>query len=185
MERFAVIDTETNWMDAVMSIGTVVADAETFEIIDSRYHILPAACAWGGMYADVLYWEDATEPLECSRRAAMADLKDWLDAYGVEDLYAYNAGFDWNHLPELAEYRWYDIMRMAAYRQYNNRIPECAECFKTGRLKRGYGVEAMLRLLSGRQDYREVHNAVCDARDELKLMRLLGRDPETYIRLNE
>lgn len=184
MERFAVIDTETNWADEVMSIGTVIADAATFEIVDSRYHILPAACVLGGMYSDVLYWDAETEPLECSRRAAMADLKRWLGAHGVADVYAYNAGFDWNHLPELAEYRWYDIMRIAAYRQYNDRIPDCAECFKTGRLKRGYGVEPMLRLLSGRRSYREVHNALCDAKDELELMRLLGRAPGEYIRLN-
>ena len=28
MEKFAVIDTETNWDDQVMSIGTVIADAD-------------------------------------------------------------------------------------------------------------------------------------------------------------
>lgn len=28
MEKFAVIDTETNWDDEVMSIGVVVADSE-------------------------------------------------------------------------------------------------------------------------------------------------------------
>lgn len=38
MGRFAVIDTETTWGDEVMSIGTVVADSETFEVIDQRYY---------------------------------------------------------------------------------------------------------------------------------------------------
>ena len=32
MGRFAVIDTETNWSDQVMSIGVVIADSDTFEI---------------------------------------------------------------------------------------------------------------------------------------------------------
>ena len=40
MSRFAVIDTETTWGDAVMSIGTVIAESETFELIDKRYYIL-------------------------------------------------------------------------------------------------------------------------------------------------
>ena len=31
MGYFAVIDTETNWEDQVMSIGSVIADAETFQ----------------------------------------------------------------------------------------------------------------------------------------------------------
>lgn len=40
MNRFAVIDTETTWGDAVMSIGVVIADWETFELVDKRYYIL-------------------------------------------------------------------------------------------------------------------------------------------------
>ena len=47
-------------------------------------------------------------------------------------------------------------------------------------LKRGYGVEPMLRLLSGNGCYRESHNAILDARDELEIMRLLGYGPEAY-----
>lgn len=37
---FAVIDTETNWNDKVMSIGVVIADSETIETIDSVYYII-------------------------------------------------------------------------------------------------------------------------------------------------
>lgn len=113
----------------------------------------------------------------------MAELRDLFAASGVRDLYAYNACFDRNHLPELRSYRWYDIMRIAAYRQTNPAIPQRAECFSTGRLKRGYGVEPMLRLLSGRSSYRETHNALDDALDELKIMALLGRPCGDYIPL--
>ena len=42
MSYFAVIDTETNWADAVMSISTVIADADTFQPVASKYHILIA-----------------------------------------------------------------------------------------------------------------------------------------------
>jgi len=72
---------------------------------------------------------------------------------------------------------------VAAYRQYNPAIPAWAECCGTGRLKRGYGVEPMLRILSGQSSYRETHNALEDALDELKIMELLGRRPEDYFRL--
>ena len=51
MPYFAVIDTETNWVDQVMSIGTVIADAETFRPVAAKYHILPAYCEVGGMYS--------------------------------------------------------------------------------------------------------------------------------------
>ena len=39
MGKFAVIDTETNWADQVMSIGTVIADSDTFRPIEMKYHI--------------------------------------------------------------------------------------------------------------------------------------------------
>jgi hypothetical protein len=35
--------------------------------------------------------------------------------------------FDKRHLPELGGYAWYDIMKLAAYRQYNPKIPASME----------------------------------------------------------
>ena len=183
MGRFAVIDTETNWADQVMSIGTVIADRETFEAIDARYHVLPDECQIGGMYSHTLFIDTPVPPQICTRQEALQDLKKWFSLHGVTDVFAYNAGFDRNHLPELREYGWYDIMRLAAYRQHNPKIPPCADCCSTGRLRRGYGVEAMLRLLSGRCGYSETHNAICDAMDELEIIRLLEHPLSDYPRL--
>ncbi len=42
MPYFAGKDTETNWVDQVLSIGTVIADADTFRPVTAKYHILPA-----------------------------------------------------------------------------------------------------------------------------------------------
>ena len=183
MKRFAVIDTETNWHDKVMSIGTVIVDADSLRVVDAKYHILTPEYLVGGMYADTLFDDGQLQPVLCSRKDALAELTDWFSGYGVQALFAYNACFDKNHLPELWQYEWYDIMRLAAYRQYNHRIPASAECCATGRLKRGYGVEAMLRLLSGQSSYYETHNAIYDAMDELQIMRLLGHPLSQYPRL--
>ena len=183
MGRFAVIDTETNWADQVMSIGTVIADADTFRAIEAKYHILPLECEIGGMYYDTLFLPTSVKPILCTRAEAVADLLAWFRQHGVCSVFAYNASFDRNHLPELGELRWYDIMRLAAYRQHNPKIPSDADCCSTGRLKRGYGVEPMLRLLSGRTSYHETHNAFHDALDELKIMGLLGHPLDKYIPL--
>lgn len=182
MEKFAVIDTETNWADQVMSIGTVIAD-EHFQAVEARYHILTPEYTVGGMYYDVLEMDMPLPPIVCSRMEAMEELLLWFREQGVWDVYAYNAAFDKNHLPEFSRLRWHDIMRLAAYRQTNPKIPRGAECFSTGRLKRGYGVEAMLRLLSGKRGYCETHNALYDALDELEIMRLLGHGLEAYPQL--
>ena len=185
MGKFAVIDSETNWNDRVMSIGTLIADADSFTLIDAKYHVLTPEYLVGGMFENTLFADPRLHPVICTRREALTDLLNWFTAYGVDTIFAYNAGFDCNHLPELCRMHWYDIMRLAAYRQYNPRIPERAECFSTGRLKRGYGVEAMLRLLSGNRTYHETHNALYDAMDELQIMRLMGHKLSCYIPLKK
>lgn len=181
MGNFAVIDTETNWVDQVMSIGVVIADMDTFRPVDARYHVYTPEYEIGGMYENTLFTEP--QPTVCTREESLRILIPWLKNHGVHRLYAYNAAFDRNHLPELRGFYWHDIMRLAAYRQFNPCIPGDAECFSTGRMKRGYGVEPMLRMLSGRRGYHETHNALHDSLDELEIMRLLGYKPEDYIPL--
>lgn len=176
---FAVVDTETNWDDEVMSIGVVAADPATMEGIDSRYYIIDPEYRVGGMFANELRPEEEGV-IVTDRKQALQEIRQWLDTYQVRKLFAYNASFDRNHLPEYRDYEWYDIMRLAAYRQYNKAIPNCADCYKTGRMKHGYGVENILRMLSNNSRYKETHNAVFDAEDELQIMQLLGRALSEY-----
>ncbi len=183
MGKFAVIDTETNWIDQVMSIGCCVADTESFSLIDAKHHILTPEYEIGGMYESTLFIDIQPAPTVCTREEAMEDLKYWFRQHGVQAIFAYNAAFDRNHLPELRQYQWYDIMRLAAYKQTNPMIPATADCCSTGRLKRGYGVEPMLRLLSGNRTYYELHNAMTDAMDELEIIRLLNHSLQDYIPL--
>ena len=165
-----------------MSIGTVIADADTFAPIEMKYHILSAECQIGGMYYDALFLDTPVKPILCTRAEAIRDLRAWFRRHGVTRIFAYNANFDRNHLPELRGFDWHDIMRLAAYRQHNPKIPADADCCSTGRLKRGYGVEPMLRLLSGDRTYRETHNAMFDAVDELRIMLLLHHSLCAYIK---
>ena len=44
--------------------------------------------------------------------------------------------------------------------------------------------EPMLRLLSGNRGYRETHNALFDALDELEILRLLGQNVACYCPMN-
>jgi len=178
--KIAVIDTETNWDNEVMSIGIVVADAHTYEPVDYKYFVLEAEAEVGGMYSSSLRIDKKYSTINCSRSEAIAAINAFLKEHGVKSVFAYNARFDFGCLIELAAYDWYDIMGIAAYKQYNPKIPQNAECFKTGRLKRNYGVEAIMRILSDDDGYSETHNALFDALDELKIMKLLGHGLKTY-----
>ncbi len=180
MSRFVVIDTETTWGDEVMSIGAVIADSETYEVIDKRYYILTPFKNHGGMYTYALYANGTKPDLECSREKAMKELTRFLTTHNIAAIFAYNASFDYRHLPEIRHFGWHDIMKLAAYRQHNPKIPECAECYGTGRLKSGYGVESIYRLLSEDFGYCEMHNALTDAIDELEIMRLLNHELGKY-----
>lgn len=179
MGSFAVIDTETTWNDKVMSIGLVIADSKTFEPSEKKYYILTPFKNYGGMYSNALYAGGIKPDMECSRSSAAADIICFLEENSVSDIFAYNAVFDCKHLPELKMYGWYDIMRLAAYKQYNSSIPPDAELYSTGKLKRGYGVESIYRMLSGSR-YCETHNALQDAADELEIMRMLNLKLEKY-----
>ena len=182
MDYFAVIDTETNWNNEVMSIGVVIAEKDTFKKVDDLYFIVDPEYKIGGMFSMVLPVKGrAPKDILLTRKIVMEKFKEAFEKYGVKDLYAYNGSFDKNLLKELASYRWFDIMKIAAYRQYNEKIMERVLLLVARKMKRNYGVEPMMQLLSGNRRYTEVHNALYDAADELEIMRLLGKTLEEYM----
>jgi hypothetical protein len=178
-DMIAVIDTETNWRDEVMSLGVALADAKNYALIGKRYYIFDPECRVGGMFSGVMYKTDAKAIL-CTRDEAMSDVGQFLMDQGITRIFAYNAKFDLGHLSELGGFEWFDIMRIAAYRQFNKYIPANAPCCKTGRLKGGYGVEPIMHMLTGNSSYSETHNAVNDACDELKIVELLALPLDVY-----
>ena len=176
--KFAVIDTETTWTDKVMSIGIAIADGKTKKLKDSKYYIITPEYKSGGMFSGTINDAPKERTFVMSRVAAIKDIKALLERESIDTIFAYNANFDYKHLPELDSYTWVDIMKIAAYKQYNKFIPEDAACCGTGRLRSGYGVEAILRMIVG--EYEETHNAYYDAVDELKIVELLGLDIKIY-----
>lgn len=181
MGNIAVLDTETNWEDEVMSLGIVTADSRDLVPRFEKYFVIVPEYLVGGMYSGSITPCRNTGCCFCTRDEMLTALKKLLEEEHVSDIYAYNARFDSSHLPELSDYSWFDIMRVAAYKQFNRAIPENAPCYSTGRLRSGYGVEAILRLLTG-DCFCEEHNALQDACDELRIMALLGQPIEIYER---
>lgn len=176
---FAVIDTETTWSDRVMSIGIVISSFDNYEIMDRIYYIFTPEYKEGGMFSGVLKTTRGAKIEIESRSKAMKKIKEYLDSRNIKMIFAYNATFDYRHLPELSCYIWLDIMKIAAYKQYNDKLPKNADYCQTGRLRTGYGVEYIYKYLSGKR-YVEVHNALCDSEDELMIMKMLNKKMEDY-----
>lgn len=195
----AVIDTETTWndvmrlkygakfMDAVFSIGIVIADKNTFDILKCAYYILTPECQENGMYVEKLNLAPNNITKQCTREDCVKDITMIFDKYNIHDIFAYNASFDYRHLPELHEYAWHDIMSKSAYRDSNQYLSSIdAQSFHAnGRLKRGYGVEDVYRLINQDDYFVETHNALFDAMDELVIMQKLKHHPDTYCSLNK
>ena len=175
----AVIDTESTWYERVMSIGIVIADYSDYSIKEKLYYVIKPEYKEGGMFSSQLKKSRGTKLDVLSRKEAINNIKKMLDTYKVDFIFAYNANFDYKHLPELASYLWIDIMRIAAYRQYNDKLPHNLEYCKTGRLKTGYGVEPIYSILAKKR-YVEYHNAICDAEDEMLIMMMLNKEFEDY-----
>jgi hypothetical protein len=176
--KFAVLDTETTWTDKVMSIGIAIADGSTKMLKDSKYYIITPEYKSGGMFSGTINDAPKEKTYVMSRTEAIKDIKSLFKRESIDTIFAYNANFDYKHLPELDNYNWVDIMKIAAYKQYNKFIPNDASCCGTGRLKSGYGVESILNMIIG--DYEETHNAYYDAIDELKIVELLGLNLKIY-----
>ena len=180
MEYFAVIDTETTWTNRVMSIGVVIADSKEMKPRSAKCYIVDPVYKEGGMYSAKLLEHGRKNTYLGTRQQCMSDIEKMLQQYGVKKILAYNANFDKTHLDELCRYTWCDIMKIAAYRQFNKKIPSDVECFSTGKMKRGYSVEGILRMIGPDRYYCETHNAYLDAMDELSIVRLLNLEFEIY-----
>lgn len=186
-KKICVIDTETNYSDEVISIGAAIVDARSYDVIETLYLIVYPECLKPAMFSDELEIEGVNIDLKDKRNKCIKKVKELLIKHDVDNIFAYNACFDRYHLPELSNYNWYDIMKIAAYRQYNPTLIGHGCFYSTGRLIRGYGVENVLKLLRKKhhlKTYKEVHNAVNDAIDEAEVMKLLEHSITTYEHTN-
>lgn len=177
---FAVIDVETNWNNEMMSVGVVIGDAAEFNVVDKKYYVVYPECQIGGMYSHVLRSVDQELVVDCTRKEAISGIKQLLTQYNVKDILAYNAPFDYKCLPELRNYAWRDILPIAANRNFNTLLPADCDYCSTGLLRRGRGVENVMRLIYSRS-FTELHNGLTDALDELHLMRLVNQPLSVYL----
>ena len=176
----AVIDTEINRKDEVMSLGVVIADAATFDKKEEKYYIIEPEHTVGGEHSKSLRINEFVNVSTHSRKKAMSEITALLKRYEVRSIFAYHASSEFERLAELSSFDWYDIMQVAAYKQHNPAITEDSECHESGRLLKDFGAAAMVRRLAKDENHKATNNALYDARDELKILKLLNRPIKDY-----
>ena len=182
-EYFAVVDTEANFQNELMSVGMLIVRKKDLAITEEYYAMITPACNKAAMFSSSLkYQPEAGEhwnQLITNEKAAVQAVLKVLRDRQICAVFAFGAGFDRKMLPALHDFSWCDIMDIAVYKQYNPHLPVSAPFYGTGRLKRGGSVEGLLRMMDSPR-YQETHNALQDAKDELKLIQLIGRPIEQY-----
>lgn len=161
-----------------MTVGAVVAN-DQFEIVDQIYLMSFGAYMQGGLYKDRVY-KTSLCPNKMHTSEMLETIRKFYDKHGCEMVFAYNAPFDKKLITSLPPDQWYDIMKIAAYRQHNPHLPDDEEYCGTGRLKKDYNAERLFKLLSGNKNYKEMHNAFQDACDELAIMKMMKVPIEVY-----
>lgn len=181
-ENFAVIDVETNFDDKTVSIGILISDGR-FNILDGEYYLIKEEMNKPCMYSQALHIPHDYDTSTTKYEKAIASIQSLLESHNISRIFAYNAHFDKKHLPELTNYKWYDIVKVAAYAQHNPFLPSDVDVHSSGRMKKGYKCEDMYRILSKKYK-KELHNAILDAEDELSIMKMLGYNIDYYIKAN-
>ncbi|WP_331838287.1 hypothetical protein [Mycoplasmopsis agalactiae] len=184
--NIAVIDVETNFFNEVVSIGVAIADKNNFKLVDQNYWLIGEREQSPSMYSNVYHIPELEkygikDYVVNTYEEAVGKLIEFLDYYNISDLFSYTK-YDYNHLPELHNlYKWFDISIFARNVNTNDFIPKNSPTHKSGALIRNWGVEPTYRLLSGNNQYSEVHNALLDAIDELKIMQMLELTHEGFV----
>lgn len=84
-EHIAVIDTETTWSGAVMTVGIVIADASNYEIVGYKYYVIKEALREGGMFDYVVHIKGINEE-KVSRKKIADNISAFLMEHDVSSV---------------------------------------------------------------------------------------------------
>jgi|GEM_PF-3570304 len=205
-EKFVMIDVETDGGNLVCTIGAVIVNSKTWIIEELHYYTIEGTehlCWYGnainlGQFAEFLQeFEQITFTKNiCAYDEAIQGLRKTINTHHITQIFAYNASFDCRMLPEFSDFIWCDVIHKAAYEQYNPLLPKNTEFYGSGKMKRGYSVESMYRLVCPKHKgylpswkrkfgqlgskYFETHNGLIDAVDQVRIMQAIGYTSELY-----
>lgn len=197
--KVIVLDTETaNSLDDPLcyDIGWAVVETETGEIIKARSYaiseiFLDKELMTSAYYAEKIpyYWDEIEwgERKLCKLKYVKRALRNDCERYGITEIYAHNARFDYRSCTltqrylTSSKYRYFfpygviicDTLKMAR-KAFNKDKDYCDFCekngYKTKRNQNRLTAEVLYRYLSGQNDFEEAHRGLDDVKIEKDIL---------------
>lgn len=178
----AVLRTMTNSEGSLCAVGVVITNtADWRPIAEYRYVIAPEAETAD---QDVLFLPVEKDCIctSCRSEHLLFRLKQMLSEEKVQYIVSYGSSARF-FLPGI-DLPWLDIQNVSAYRKYNPFIPKKAKLYRNGRMKSGYGMEAMMRIVTGDKSYIRTGNPVRDCEADLCILERIHPDLGTFLEAN-
>ena len=106
-------------------------------------------------------------------------IRKLLNKYKITNIYTYNGIFIFKKLPGLKQYHWYDIIKVAAYKQYNYKLLDNLPFREDGRLLCNCSIKEIMQILTKTYFYYTDH-ALYDTFDIARIMSLINLPIEQY-----
>jgi hypothetical protein len=178
LQTIAIIDTKTNYIDNAISVGVAIVNTNNWQLQQAQYYLISPELINNHQY-DNLNIAHVYKSYFGQLSDVENHIRKLLSDYNVTNIYAYNATFVFQSLPGLQLYFWYDIMKIAAYKQYNKYLPQNIEYLENGRIKYGYGIKNIMEYLTQTYFFYTNH-ALYDVLDEIRIMKMLELNIEEY-----
>lgn len=179
LDIIAIIDAKLNFIDEIISIGIAIVDAKTFEIKTAEYFLVPEELIIDGFNNGNITIAHTYQTYFGAHKDIENHIRKLLNQYNITNIYTFNGKFIYSKLTGLQKYHWYDIMKVAAYKQYNYKLPDNLMFNDQGRLLYKCNIKDLMEILTKTYFYYTNH-ALYDVLDETKMMKLLDLNINVY-----
>ena len=179
LDVIAIIDAKLNFIDEIISIGIAIVDAKTFKVKTAEYFLVPEELIIDGFNNDNITIAHTYQTYFGAHKDIENHIRKLLNQYNITNIYTFNGKFIYRKLAGLQKYHWYDIIKVAAYKQYNYKLPDNLMFNDQGRLLYKCNIKDLMEILTKTYFYYTNH-ALYDTLDIARMMSLIDLPIEQY-----
>ena len=179
LETIAILDAKTNFIDNIISIGVSIVNAKTFEVKTAEYFLIPEELIVDGLNNNNVNIHHIYKTYFGAQKDVENHIRKLLNQYGITNIYTFNGKFIYKQLTGLQNYHWYDIIKVAAHKQYNYKLPDNLMFNDQGRLLYKCNIKDLMEILTKTYFYYTNH-ALYDTLDIARIMKIVDLNINVY-----